>query len=210
VDRKQFWKCLKVSFRNECLSYLMVYFMYPYMVSNKISFTSPLPAIWKCLLQLYICNLAAEIIFYYSHRSFHHPLIYKHIHKMHHEWIAPISIAASYAHPIEHIICNAFPVIVPPVFLGMHISIMWYWFAVAQYVTVLHHCNYHLPFLVSPQFHDYHHLKFTECFGTNGLLDSFHKTDINFQNSVQSKRHKTFYSLKPICQQYPSKNPKEN
>ena len=37
-------------------------------------------------------------------RFFHLPWIYKYIHKKHHEWIAPISLAASYAHPVEHLV----------------------------------------------------------------------------------------------------------
>ena len=41
-------------------------------------------------------------------RLFHTPALYKHIHKKHHEWIAPISIAASYAHPLEHLVSEKF------------------------------------------------------------------------------------------------------
>ena len=37
-------------------------------------------------------------------RLLHHRLLYKHMHKIHHEWQAPIAMAANYAHPIEHIL----------------------------------------------------------------------------------------------------------
>ena len=43
------------------------------------------------------------------------------------------------------------------------------------------HSGYHLPLLFSPEFHDYHHLKFNQCFGVIGLLDFLHGTDIKFR-----------------------------
>ena len=45
-----------------------------------------------------------DFIFYHGHKMLHHRSLYKHIHKKHHEWQAPIAAAAVYAHPLEHAI----------------------------------------------------------------------------------------------------------
>ncbi len=34
--------------------------------------------------------------------------------------------------------------------------------------------GYHLPFMPSPEAHDFHHLRFSNCFGVLGLLDYVH------------------------------------
>ncbi len=68
-----------------------------------------LPTFQWVLLELSICILIEELVFYYSHRLLHNPRIYKYIHKKHHEWTAPIAITAIYCHPIEHIFSNLLP-----------------------------------------------------------------------------------------------------
>ncbi|KAJ8344609.1 hypothetical protein AAFF_G00222130, partial [Aldrovandia affinis] len=63
-----------------------------------------LPSFHRVLLEMAICGLLEEVIFYYSHRLFHHPTLYKHIHKIHHEWTAPIGVISLYTHPVEHVV----------------------------------------------------------------------------------------------------------
>ncbi|CAK8697470.1 unnamed protein product [Clavelina lepadiformis] len=210
VDASRYIQCCRVSLTNEILSCLMIWLLYPIMRESGMSCQNRLPPIWRLPIDFYAFLIVVEIMFYYSHRFFHLPWIYKYIHKKHHEWIAPISLAASYAHPVEHLVSNFFPLIVGPILMGSHLSIVWIWLAMSQISTCLNHSDYHFPFQSSPQFHDYHHIKFNECYGVTGWLDNFHKTSVQFKESIYCKRHVTFYGLTPITERFPSKHKKEN
>jgi methylsterol monooxygenase len=169
---------------------------------------APLPNITELLLNLAVFTVVEEIGmtmfghlvnnfhlllpslgFYYSHRLLHHPRIYKYIHKKHHEFIAPIGVSAVYAHPVEHFLSNIFPVLLGPLLVRSHIVTIWFWTSLAIVNTINAHCGYAFPFMPSPLFHDYHHLKFTNNFGVLGVLDSWHGTDTNFKEYLKSKKN---------------------
>lgn len=117
------------------------------------------PSFPKVVFDLFVCILVDEIGFYYSHRLFHNKFFYKHVHKQHHEWQAPIAITAIYCHPLEHILSNVLPVAGGSVIMQSHTSVTWLWIAIAILTTLNNHSGYHLPFSHSSEFHDFHHLK---------------------------------------------------
>lgn len=162
-----------------------------------------LPTFHWALFELIVSVLVMELGFYYCHRLLHHPRLYKYIHKIHHEWTAPISIASIYCHPVEHILSNLLPTALGPLLMGSHLATTWLWFAVAITSTTVSHCGYHFPFLPSPEAHDFHHLKFTQNYGVLGVLDRLHGTDNQFRATKAYDRHFLLLGFTPVSQQYP-------
>ncbi|GIY81623.1 hypothetical protein CDAR_587272 [Caerostris darwini] len=162
-----------------------------------------LPSFQRVLFEIAVCALVEEVGFYYSHRLLHHPRLYKHIHKRHHEWTSPIAITAIYCHPVEHILSNLLPAFLGPLILGSHLTTCWLWFCLALLSTLHSHSGFHFPFLPSPEAHDFHHLKFNENYGVLGILDRLHNTNALFRKSKVYQRHFLSLSLVPLKQLYP-------
>ncbi|KAL7026062.1 hypothetical protein ACKWTF_013770 [Chironomus riparius] len=140
-----------------------------------------------------------EFTFYYFHRAFHHKWIYKYFHKQHHKFTAPFALVVQYSHPLEYVICD---VIAPGIGLFVtkcDAATALAYSAVVTSMTVIYHCGYHLPFLMSPEAHDYHHAYYYECFGSNGLMDFLHGTSKNFIKSERFKMHQTFWGIGTGC-----------
>ena len=87
--------------------------------------------------------------------------------------------------------------------MSSHLAVSWLWYGLAVVGTLSDHSGYHLPFFRSPEFHDFHHLKFTECYGLMGILDYFHGTDKLFRSSSSYKRHFLSFSMVSVREQIP-------
>lgn len=162
-----------------------------------------LPPFYVTVLQVIGCVFVEEFGFYYSHRIMHHKSLYKHFHKQHHEWTAPVSVVAIYCHPVEHIVANLCPVVLGVFVFGCHPATTWLWFFLANIFTVNEHSGYHLPFLPSAEAHDFHHFKFNNCYGVLGILDYLHGTDQAFKSVKAGKRHRVLTDFRSARQLYP-------
>jgi len=141
--------------------------------------------------QILGCMMIEDTLFYWIHRGLHHPKVYGHVHKIHHEYKVTIGIASEYAHPLEFIVSDAIPFTAGPLILGLHYYVFWMWMIVRVGETVDGHCGYNfpwspyrlLPFSGSAAVHDYHHSHnignyatfFTYWDDWMGTSASFHK-----------------------------------
>jgi len=174
-------KCILNVLLNQFLVMLPFNVLLYYLVvaNGGLIINAPLPTLNTILWQGLVCIVVEDILFYYSHRLLHSPYFYQRIHKVHHQFRAPIGMASEYAHPFEFFISSLVPVMVGPLLLKAHIVTAWIWFALAVIGTIAHHCGYTFPFLVggmNPSFHDYHHQVFNANYGLTGWLDKFHGT----------------------------------
>lgn len=155
---------------------------------------SSVPTFTIVMRDLIVSHQLFDTTFFLLHKLMHSSLLYKHIHKIHHEWKAPISVASVYAHPLEHMTTNFIPSIVGPMLMRSQICTQWLWLSSVIVSTVSDHSGYHLPFLKSSRFHDFHHAHFNECFGSCGVMDAIFGTDIKFRQSIEFTKHRVFFT----------------
>ncbi|XP_052230042.1 fatty acid hydroxylase domain-containing protein 2-like isoform X2 [Dreissena polymorpha] len=200
VDMKDLTRLLRqltVNYITVGLPYGVIHYVLHKLRGNDVTFT--LPAASEFIVHLALCLIMEEITFYYAHRLFHTSVLYRRIHKVHHEWTAPIGLGAVYAHPLEFAFGNILTIASGPLVAGACQVTTLAWFTMATAVTIIHHSGYHLPLLPSPEFHDYHHLKFTGNYGLLGILDKLHGTlNQTWTRSKHFKRHRLIWSSKQM------------
>lgn len=117
-----------------------------------------IPTFMSMIKDFFVFFIINEVGFYYAHRILHMKYLYKIIHKKHHEWTAPIGLTALYSHPIEHIFSGLLPNVIGIQLMDSGLFTTWLWFGLMTFETITTHSGYHLPFLKSPEFHDFHHM----------------------------------------------------
>ncbi|KAF9584158.1 C-4 sterol methyl oxidase [Lunasporangiospora selenospora] len=139
----------------------------------------PLPTLSKIIPQVFLFFVFEDFFHYWAHRALHYGSLYKHIHKVHHEWSAPFGLAAEYAHPLEILILGMGTIGGPLIWCfftqDLHLVTILIWIALRLFQAVEAHSGYDfpwsthnwLPFWSGAEHHDYHHMAFTNNFATS-------------------------------------------
>lgn len=101
----------------------------------------PLPSGWEILAQLLVYFLVEDYTNYWIHRFLHNGWGYEKIHRVHHEYAAPIGFAAPYAHWAEILILGI-PSFLGPAMVPGHIITFWLWIALRQIEAIDTHSGY--------------------------------------------------------------------
>ncbi|KAE8055163.1 hypothetical protein FH972_012024 [Carpinus fangiana] len=124
----------------------------------------PLPSVWEVLAQLVVYFIVEDYTNYWIHRFLHTKWGYEKIHRVHHEYTAPVGFTALYAHWAE-IWVLGFPSIFGPAIAPGHMITYWLWMALRHIESIENHSGYdfpwnptkYIPFYGGADYHDYHH-----------------------------------------------------
>uniref|UniRef100_A0A0D9Z0Y8 aldehyde oxygenase (deformylating) n=1 Tax=Oryza glumipatula TaxID=40148 RepID=A0A0D9Z0Y8_9ORYZ len=124
----------------------------------------PLPSAGETAAQVAVYLLVEDYLGYWIHRLLHTPWAYHHIHRVHHEFTAPMGYAAPYAHWAEILILG-FPAFAGPAIVPCHMTTFWLWFVLRHLEAIHIHSGFKLPFDPTKyiplyggvEYHDYHH-----------------------------------------------------
>ncbi|XP_062518021.1 methylsterol monooxygenase 1-like [Corticium candelabrum] len=169
------WKCFKLLMLNHFgvqLPLILSSYMFTQLIGIPFDYES-IPPWYNILLRMYACLLVEDTWHYFFHRLLHHKRLYKHVHKIHHNFQAPFGMVAEYAHPIETMVLG-FGFFIGIMLFANHIFLLWTWMAVRLIETIDVHSGYNiklnplhiLPFYGGNEYHDFHHMNFVGNYGS--------------------------------------------
>lgn len=97
-----------------------------------------LPSGSEIFWQILVYFLLEDYANYWLHRMLHSKWGFEKIHRVHHEYTAPISLAAPYAHWAEIIILG-FAAFLGPLIVPGHMITFWAWFVIRQMEAIETH-----------------------------------------------------------------------
>lgn len=163
----------------------------------------PFPHWTTMAYQIAIFFVLEDAWHYWFHRALHTPMLYKKIHKLHHQYSAPFGLAAEYASPIEVMILGIGTVGIPIAWAActgnLHILTMYCWIVLRLFQAIDAHSGYEfpwslhhiLPFWAGADHHDVHHEKFLGNYSSSfRWWDAVLKTEIGSASQKKAKLEK--------------------
>jgi len=160
-------RMIKQSVLNIVLTYPFIYASFV-LTEPLLYEVDELPSLGLYLFQMLWMMVMEDFMFYFGHKLLHHPKLYPHIHKVHHESKSTIALSAIATHPLEYLLGN-----VIPTSLGVslcpgkiHILTGTIFVYARIFDTLEGHCGYDFPYTmtrwipltVTSNYHNYHHL----------------------------------------------------
>ncbi|CAA2978952.1 methylsterol monooxygenase 1-1-like [Olea europaea subsp. europaea] len=111
---------------------------YPSVKMIGIRTSLPLPSMWEIVAQLGVYFIIEDYTNYWIHRFLHCKWGYEKIHRVHHEYTAPVGFAATYAHWVEILILGI-PSFLGPAIVPGHMITFWLWIGLRQIEAIETH-----------------------------------------------------------------------
>jgi methylsterol monooxygenase len=156
-----------------------------------------MPSWHTTLVKLVLALYVEDTWHYFAHRALHTKNLYARIHKLHHTFTAPFSLAAEYAHPIETAVLGM-GFFIPVLLFCDHVVFFWAWLALRTAQACDSHSGYNmwnplwlLPFYGGSLYHDFHHSNFTGNYSSSFThWDKIFGTDRDFKrNQLEKKKN---------------------
>jgi Delta7-sterol 5-desaturase len=117
---------------------------------------------------------------YYSHRMLHIALLFRHVHRFHHRFVAPTVFTTMAMHPIEFLVFTvvlALPAFIVPMHVVVYALVVAYTYLIGMIDHAGVRVRWKLPFHGNNRFHDDHHV-YVHCnYGHHTtLFDRLHDT----------------------------------
>jgi methylsterol monooxygenase len=143
--------------------------------------SATLPGPLTVLGELFGMAVCSLLWFYASHRLLHRTWWMKRVHRVHHEFRTTRAIASEYAHWFEFVVANFGTLACGVVLLGPSLPSIYLYTVLSLHTILAHHSGYAVPWLSWSVPHDWHHYKYTEIYGSVGILDRLLGTDKVFR-----------------------------
>jgi sterol desaturase/sphingolipid hydroxylase (fatty acid hydroxylase superfamily) len=170
LDLAKLWRCLPLVLLNCVVGGLFASGTLLCVLPDRCFAWTEVPDMPRLVCDTVVFLAVQEILFFFLHRMVHvNKRMYQMIHKVHHTWTAPNALSSVYCHPLEHVLCNMFPLLVGPALCRTH---MWQ-ISILLQLFMLHTCAVHSGYWICDDngMHDEHHRYFNCNYGTQGIMD---------------------------------------